>query len=418
MKKLFYSLMLLCLLFEVTTSFATTIESWQTSQGARVYFVAAPQIPIIDINIAFDTGSARDNNQYGLATLTNKILSENHSDIAFNDSGAKFNSYVQRDMSVFSLRSLSNQNILQANINLLARKISDLEITNEFPQQKKSLLNLIQERQTMPSALAGDTFFATLYGNHPYAHPVLGTSAGITSIQPKDIQVFYQRYYVARNATLAIVGNLTRAQAENYAEQLMKNIKSGTATLKLAMPTPMAQAVEKKLSVNAAQTIIKIGQLGIDQSNSDVYALQIAEQILNQRLSNELRGKLALTYSVYGSFTLLEVPGPFIVSLQTSPQNTKQVLQIMQRLLQQFITQGPSEIEIQQAQAEIIASEPFIFSSNRAIADLLLNMGFYQQPVDYYQNYIKKIKNVTPMQVKQAIKKYLDAKKMLTVVVG
>ena len=48
-----------------------TIDSWQTKNGARVLFVHAPQLPMVDVRIVFDAGSARDNGKAGLASFTN-----------------------------------------------------------------------------------------------------------------------------------------------------------------------------------------------------------------------------------------------------------------------------------------------------------------------------------------------------------
>ena len=52
------------------------IEHWQTKNGAQVYFVAAPEIPMVDIRIIFDAASARDNGQYGVALMTNGLMEE------------------------------------------------------------------------------------------------------------------------------------------------------------------------------------------------------------------------------------------------------------------------------------------------------------------------------------------------------
>jgi predicted Zn-dependent peptidase len=56
---------------------APQIQNWQTSNGARVYFVEAHELPMVDIQLNFDAGSARDPEQKkGLATLTNSLLDE------------------------------------------------------------------------------------------------------------------------------------------------------------------------------------------------------------------------------------------------------------------------------------------------------------------------------------------------------
>ena len=46
----------------------------------------------------------------------------------------------------------------------------------------------------------------TLYAGTPYGHPVLGTVAGISAIQPDDVRAFWKTYYTRGNLTIGING--------------------------------------------------------------------------------------------------------------------------------------------------------------------------------------------------------------------
>jgi zinc protease len=92
------------------------IQHWQTSQGARVYFVQTPSLPMADIRVAFDAGSARDEAQFGLAALTSALLDTgagdwNADEIAnrFDSVGAAFSAGVSEDLAWLSLRSLTEK---------------------------------------------------------------------------------------------------------------------------------------------------------------------------------------------------------------------------------------------------------------------------------------------------------------------
>jgi len=93
---------------------ALDIQSWQTGDGAKVLFVASDALPMLDIRLVSDAGSARDGAHPGLASLTSALLGEGADgmsvdDIArgFEDQGASFSSSSYRDMGVISLRTLS-----------------------------------------------------------------------------------------------------------------------------------------------------------------------------------------------------------------------------------------------------------------------------------------------------------------------
>jgi zinc protease len=57
------------------------IQSWETENGAEVLFVAAPDLPMVDVRLAFDAGSARDGSQPGLASMTAEMLTEGAGDL-------------------------------------------------------------------------------------------------------------------------------------------------------------------------------------------------------------------------------------------------------------------------------------------------------------------------------------------------
>ena len=74
------------------------IEHWTTDNGLKVYFVQAPDIPMLDVRLVYKAGSAQDGARHGLAKLTASLMDEGAGDLdanAFNerlaDTGANFN---------------------------------------------------------------------------------------------------------------------------------------------------------------------------------------------------------------------------------------------------------------------------------------------------------------------------------------
>ena len=170
-------------LFLTLTAYAgPQIEQWKTEKGARVYYVSAPELPMIDVKIVFDAGSAQDKDLPGTALLTNAMLAEgagvktaDQISAAFEDVGANFGNASKRDMATLSLRSLTAEPALSNALNAL-----NLVLTQpEFPQaaferlQKQVLLGLQAENQS-PRALSVRAFYANVFGEHPYANMPIG----------------------------------------------------------------------------------------------------------------------------------------------------------------------------------------------------------------------------------------------------
>src|SRR5579872_4341293 len=186
------------------------IQQWNTANGARVYFVAAPEIPIVDIAVVFRAGSARDEKKPGLARLTNVMLENGAKDLnadqiadQLDKVGAIYSKEINRDMAIVKLRSLTSPPFLNPALQIFTRLIT----SPTFPEtnlkgEKQQALNAIHQKDDSLSSLANDAFFQRLYGDKPYGHPVIGTRDSVANIKREDLQTFYSRYYVAKNAVV------------------------------------------------------------------------------------------------------------------------------------------------------------------------------------------------------------------------
>ena len=192
---------------------APVIQHWQTADGLRVYFVPAPEIPIIDLRLVLDAGSARDGNLSGLATLTKGLLDEGSGDwdadtIArrFEEVGAKYSAVAQRDMAWIILRSLSDSELFNQALETFTRVVTAPSFPErDYARNKKFLRVSLQAQAQRPGKVGEKAFYRNVYGNHPFASPVGGTEEGIDAIRREDVVQFYRRYYVTGNGVLAMV---------------------------------------------------------------------------------------------------------------------------------------------------------------------------------------------------------------------
>lgn len=229
------------------------IETWQTRNGARVLFVAAPEIPMFDLRVVFAGGSARDGTSPGLARLANAMLREGAGErdadafsSALGATGAVLGSGAERDMAHLSLRSLVEPRYAEPAVALfvdaLARPRFDAAALERV--KARALIGL-KHKQQSPEDIAEDTFYASLYAEHPYASPPEGTEAGVSALDAAALRAFHARYYVAQNAVVAIVGALDRARAEALAEQVTAPLAAGEKAAALPEVPPPASAEKR-----------------------------------------------------------------------------------------------------------------------------------------------------------------------------
>ncbi|MBD8683045.1 M16 family metallopeptidase [Pseudomonas sp. CFBP 13719] len=406
------------------------IQSWKTAEGAKVLFVEAHELPMFDLRLTFAAGSSQDQNHPGIALLTNAMLNEgvagkDVSAIAqgFEGLGADFSNGAYRDMAVASLRSLSDTDKRTPALKLFA----DVVGKPTFPADalvriKNQLLASFEFQKQNPAKLASNELFTQLYGSHPYAHPSEGDAKSLPGLSIEQLRAFHKRAYAAGNAVIAIVGDLSRGEAEQIAAQVSSALPKGPALAKPAQPAAPAAGVTH-IDFPSKQTQMFIAQLGIDRKDPDFAALSMGNQILGggsfgTRLMSEVREKRGLTYGVYSGFTPMQVRGPFLINLQTRAELGDGTLKLVQDILRDYLKTGPTQEELDNAKREQAGSFPLSNASNASIVAQLGATGFYDMPLTWMEDFLQQSQALTVEQVKAAMNKHLDADKLVIVTAG
>ena len=410
------------------------IEHWTLKNGARVYFVEARDLPMVTLNVVFDAGSARDPQaRSGLAMLTNHLLNAGTGELdadaiaaTFEGLGAEFGSSNDRDMAGVSLRSLTDRALLDPALDLFARVLAAPSFPAvSFERERRRALLGLKRAKASAGDVAAKAFFAQLYKGHPYALPSDGSEAGLKALSRDDLAAFHARHYAGRNAVLALIGDIKLSEAKALARRVLGGLPAGEAAPPLprvADVVPRASA-ERVLAHPSTQSHILIGQAGMARNDPDYFPLYLGNHVLGgsglvARLSQEVREKRGLSYSVYSYFMPLREPGPFLLGLQTKNSQRAEALAVVRRVLKEFVEKGPTPEELAAAKKNVTGGFPLRIDSNRKIAEYLTVIGFYNLPLTYIDDFIPRIEAVTVEQIRDAFRRRVHPERMLTVVVG
>lgn len=409
---------------------ALDIQHWQTAEGARVLFVEARSLPMFDLRLTFAAGSSQDGAHPGLALMTNAMLNEGVQGLdttaiaaGFERLGAQFGNGAYRDMAIASLRSLSAAEQREPALALFAQVVG----APHFPQAamtrlQNQLLTGLELQKQNPGHLGSRELFRQLYGEHPYASPSEGTETSLKALTREQLAAFHRRAYSAGNAVIALVGDLSRSEAEAIAAQLSAALPEGPALP--APPAPTAPAANRAhIEFPSQQTHLLLAQLGIDRRHPDYAALHVGNQILGgggfgTRLMEELREKRGLTYGIYSAFTPMQVAGPFMISVQTRAEQSEATLALVRQLVREFLTQGPSAAELQRAQRQLAGSFPLSTASNADIVAQLGAIGFYGLPTDHLERFMRDVQALDVETVRAAMARHLREDAFVVVSTG
>ena len=404
---------------------------WVSKNGMRVSFYPTSEVAMLDVRLAFQAGSAYDKQAFGLSALTASLIGDgckgmNADAIAerYEDVGAQFSASTDRDMSVFSLRSLSDPSALQQGVDMFINAIATATFSkSDFTREKRRLLSSIAQSQESPSQVGSDLFYEKLYQNHPYAHPISGTKSSINALNRAQVEAFYHQYYVAQNATLVLVGDITLEKAKQISEQLSQALPLGKKAAKIPAAKALTSAAKVDKRFPSSQASIRLGEIGINYQNKDYFSLVVGNYMLGggalvSRLAIEVREKRGLTYGIQSAFKPLFAKGPFVIGLATKSSQAGTALKVTKDVLQHYLNAGPSEADLTAAKQYLGGSFPLELASNNQIANILLRMAFYNLPRSYLNNYIKNINAVSVLDITTAMRGHIHPAKMLLVQVG
>ena len=421
------------LLFATQSAWAApAIERWQTASGSPVWFVESRELPMVDVQLIFDAGAAREPvGRNGLAALVNGLLDEGAGGLdatgisfEFERLGARYSAASGYDFASVSLRSLSDPALLEPALQNLRRVITEPAFPMKaVERQKQQLLIAIERKQQSPAEIARDAYQAAIYRDHPYAYPSDGTRESVAKLGRGDIVKFHRDNYSARNVRLVIVGDLDKEQAATLAEELTEGLVQGQAPEPLPAVEPLARGGTIRIEHPSSQVHILLGQPGLKRGDPDHFPLYVGNHILGgggfvSRLYEEIREKRGLSYGAYSYFAPRREAGPFTASLQTRGGQEEQALQVMRETIRSFIEQGPTPEELEAAKKNISGGFPLRLDSNSKILGYIAMIAFYGLPLDYLDTFIEKVNAVKLEQIREAFRRRLQPERFITVMVG
>ena len=408
---------------------AFEIQQLESPGGVDYWLVEEHSIPIVALETEFAGGARLDpDDRLGVARMVAGLLDEGAGDldaIAFakarDDLSARFGFSAGRDTFAVSARMLSDT--LEPSVALLATAISEPRFDDEpVGRVRKQMLSTIAERSTDPGAIAGDTWFARAFPDHPYGRPEEGTAETVAAIDVPDLESAHDRLLTRANATIGIVGDITPEQAGRMVDTLLADLpegeplEPGTAA---STPPPGTEVIE----LAKPQSVAVFGHKGIPRADEDFIPAYVLNYVLGgggfeSRLMEEVRDKRGLAYGVGSRLQPLDEAALYMGSVQTANARMGESLTVIRDEWRRMAEEGPSADELEAAKKYLTGAFPLRFDSNAKIADYLVFLQREELGADYVDRRNDLIEAVTLDDVRRVAGRLLDPEALSIVVVG
>jgi zinc protease len=410
----------------------TLPEKLTLANGLTVLLLTDRSTPTITLSGYTRAGTSFDQAQTaGLASLTatNLMNGTKTKDalalaLALEDRGAALGFAANREGVAIGGEALSAD--LPVVVDILADVMQNANFpADEVELSRQQALTGLKLELDNPARLGRRIFQQAVYpANHPFHS--FPTEASLKQLSRADLVRFYQQHYRPNDTILALVGDFDSAQVRSLLNQKLGQWQAQGSDPQLAFPeVPLpAKPVRLKPTIpGKTQSVTYIGYRGIDRKDPLFYEALVMNQIvggdtLSSRLGTEIRDRQGLTYGIYSTFQAGIHPGPFLITMQTAPEDADRATASALKLLSQLRQQGVTATEVAAAKRSLTSSFPVELADPDNLAETILMNTVYGLGVDEIRQFIQKIEAVTPERVNQAVKQLLQPDQVVVVTAG
>jgi len=404
--------------------------------GLELRAVTHSAVPVISIVLLVPGGSAADPaDRHGLVSITAGLLDEGSRgesalDVADRVAriGGDLDLEVGADAIVVALTTLDR--FVEPGLALVHEIVSAPNLAaDDFNRIRNLRLERLKQMKDHAGAMAERAFASALYGNHPYGHLGLGTTASLTATTVDETRLLHAALFSPEGATLVIVGDRPAGELLDLASAAFSDWRAATSPMTIDRAAALAPPPRPLTTLGvvsrpgAAQSELRIGHACAPRATPDYHSLLMLNTILGgqfvSRINLNLREAKGYTYGVRTGFDLRRGIGPFV--MQTSVGTDVTVPAIREALgeIRDIASTRPATAdELSLGFATVSKGYPRGFETATQVARSVAQLALHGLPDTYFEEFIPRLAQVTREDVSRVAAAYLDVEKMTTVVVG
>lgn len=398
--------------------------------GIEAWLVQDPSVPVISMSFMFRGGAALDpKGKEGLADMVSGLLDEGAGDLksqpfqrAVEEISASLGFDAGLDRFGGSLRTLSAKR--GEAFRLLKLAITAPRFDPEpVDRIRTQLLVSLKEESENPRRIAGKTWFRTVFPDHPYGRPVSGTEDSIAKLTVEDLKGFVRRRLARKSLVVGVAGDISAAELARRLDEVFGSLPAGADGPGIADVKPAAGGRTIVVRKPIPQSVVVFGQFGVKRKDPDYYTAYVMNHILggggfSSRLTEEVREKRGLAYSVYSYLNPMDHAGLILGGLGTRNENVAKSIEIVREEWRRLAREDVGKIELEAAKTYLNGSFPLRFDSSRRIARILVAVQVNKLGIDYLKRRPKLIGAVTVNDVRRVARRLLGSDALTVVIVG
>jgi predicted Zn-dependent peptidase len=402
------------------------IESFTLSNGLKVFVVENHKLPKVAFSIELEIDPPLEKENKGVSELTGELLATG----TVNRTKDQLDEEIDFIGATLSTGSTSvYAEALKKHQDKLVEILSDVVLNASFKKEeldklKTKKLSALASQKDDPDAISNNVRAALVFGkNHPYGEII--TEKTIENVTLEKCINYYQTFFKPNVAYMAVVGDITAAEAKTLVEKYFGNWEKGNVpTAKYDFPKdpgyPRVAIVNK---AGAVQSVINVAYpLDLKLNSPDLIKARVLNNILggnaSSRLFMNLREKHGWTYGSYSRLSDNKLAGSFRAFAKVrNPVTDSSITEILNEMKRLRTEKVPAE-ELEGIKNYMNGTFAISLENPQTIADMAINMERYKLPNDFYSNYLKNLSAVTSDDIYEVAQKYIRPDNCWIIVVG
>ena len=405
------------------------------SNGLNVVLVERSAVPVIRMRMLINAGYSTDEkDKAGTATLTMQMLDEGTKSMDGLEISTKLSQLGTYLGSSASLDTSTVQlNTLKDNLDESLKIFADVILEPSFPESqlerlKGQQLNSIAQEKSSPFGIGFRLLPELLYGaDHAYSAPFSGSGYedSVTSINVDDLRDYHQRWFNANNATLIVVGDITLEEITDKLEKSFsampnENVPSNKIEDVNALAESKIYLVDRP---GAEQSAIIAAKMMPKYGTEDELSLELLNQALgggfSSRINLNLREDKGWAYGARSSIQNTAAQRPFLVQASVQTDKTAESMLEIHKELSNIVGSTPvSDEELAISLDKRILTLPGRWETAGAVESDLSSMITYGLADDYWDKYVKELRNIELSEVRETANEHITPDNMLWLVIG
>jgi predicted Zn-dependent peptidase len=399
--------------------------------GLRLIVAETHEVPLVEFYGMIGAGAAQDpEGKEGLAALTADVITRGAGELSAEEFartveslGAELAATAGTDGTIVNGEFLAED--FATGVDLLRKILREPTLApDEVRRGRQAQLAELLASLEDPSTVAEKCFASFLYGTYPYGRWAPGTATSVAGLGRGNVRNFYRRWYRPNNLILAVVGDVTTADAVARLREAFGSWEAGPDAVPARAGPPDPVTARRVLLVDqpdASQAQIRAGAIAMKRNDPELLPAQVANTVLgggfSSKLVEELRVKRSLTYGASSAFVARLTGGDFRVSTFSKSPTAVETLALALDVEGAFRREPVDPKPLDKAKSYLEGQFPLRLETPDALAARLVEIDFFGLPKDDLETYVPRVTAVTPADAARAAERHMPPPERVAIVV-